>query len=270
MTKRLDGRIALVFGGGTGGTGIGNGKAASILMAREGAAIMVADINLDAAKETCQAIAQEGGRALPIACDVKKPADIAAVVKACTTEFGGIDILLNNVGVGGGGLGLFAHEEDKWDEVFAINVRSVFTAARHTVPIMLERGGGRIVNISSTAGQRIIGGSISPAYAASKAAVIMLTRTIAIEFAPKGVRCNCVVPGSIDTPHASGAIRRSMAPEDAERIIAKRRAISPTGDQGTAWDIGNAVLYLVIPESGFVNGAELVVDGGYTWTTPPW
>jgi NAD(P)-dependent dehydrogenase (short-subunit alcohol dehydrogenase family) len=270
MGGRLDKQTALVFGGGTTAGGIGNGKAAAILMAREGAAIMVADIDLAAAEETCRLIKQEGGCASPIACDVKQPADIAAVVHACSTHFGGIDVLLNNVGVGARGPGLFAHEEDVWDHVFAINVRSVFTAARYTVPVMLKRGGGRIVNISSTAGLRIIGGAISPAYAASKAAVIQLTRTLAIEFAAKDIRCNCVVPGSMDTPHASAAIRGSHSPDNAERIIERRRAVSPTGAQGTAWDIGHAVLYLASPESAFVNGVALVVDGGYIWTTPPW
>jgi NAD(P)-dependent dehydrogenase (short-subunit alcohol dehydrogenase family) len=135
---------------------------------------------------------------------------------------------------------------------------------------MLERGGGKIVNVSSTAGLRIMGGSISHAYGASKAAVLHLTRTLALEFADRGIRCNSVVPGMIDTPHASAAIRRARGDEAAERAIAARHAASPTGAQGTPWDIAHAVLYLASDESSYVNGADLVVDGGLTWSTPRW
>jgi NAD(P)-dependent dehydrogenase (short-subunit alcohol dehydrogenase family) len=270
MAGRLSSQTALVFGGGSSAPGWGNGKAAAVLMASEGASVMVADIELAAAEETCRIIDQQGGRAWPIACDVRQASEIAVAVQACVAQFGGINILLNNVGVSGPGQGLFAHEEDAWDQVFATNVRSVFTAARHTVPIMLARGGGRIVNVSSTAGLRIMGGTISHAYAASKAAVIQLTRIIALEFARQGIRCNCVVPGMIDTPHASAAIRRSRSGEETERLLARRHAVSPTGAQGTASDIAQAVLYLASAESAYVNGTALVVDGGYIWTTPPW
>jgi NAD(P)-dependent dehydrogenase (short-subunit alcohol dehydrogenase family) len=270
MTGRLEGRVALVIGGGAAGPGWGNGKAAAVLMAREGARVVVADVDLVAAEETCEAIREEGGQALAVRCDAGRTDDLAHAVAACPEAFGKLDILLNNVGIAGGGVGLFAHDEAVWDRVFAVNVRSIFTAARQAVPLMLEQGYGRIVNVSSTAGLRIMGGSISHAYAASKAAVLHLTRTLALEFADRGVRCNCVVPGMIDTPHASVALRRARGEAEAERLIQRRHAVSPTGAQGSPWDIAHAVLYLVSEEAGYVNGASLVVDGGFTWDTPHW
>jgi NAD(P)-dependent dehydrogenase (short-subunit alcohol dehydrogenase family) len=270
MVGRLDQRVALVIGGGAAGPGWGNGKAAAVLMAREGARVAVADRDLAAAEETCRLIAEEGGEAIAVACDAGRAEDLAQAVKSCADSFGQLDILLNNVGISGGGSGLFAHDEAVWDQVFAVNVRSIFTAARHAVPLMVERGYGRIVNVSSTAGLRVMGGAISHAYGASKAAVIQLTRTLALEFADRGVRCNCVVPGMIDTPHASGALRRVYGDDKAEQVISRRHAVSPTGAQGTPWDIAHAVLYLASPEAAYVNGASLVVDGGLTWDTPHW
>jgi len=266
---RVANRNALVFGGGVAGDGMGNGKAASLLLAREGAQVAVADLLLERAQDTCAAIEAEGGRAIAVAADVSDPAAVAAAVAAADAAFGGVDILVNNVGVGAGS-GLFAHEEADWDRVFAVNVRGVFTAARLTVPLMLKAGYGRIVNIASTAALRTTNGMPSYAYAASKGAVIQLTRSLAIEFAGRGVRANCVAPGMIDTPHAASAFRSRMSPEEADRIIAARSRTSPTGRQGSPWDIANAVLFLAENAVDYVNGATLVVDGGFTLTTPPW
>jgi NAD(P)-dependent dehydrogenase (short-subunit alcohol dehydrogenase family) len=270
MGSRLAGRIALVMGGGAVGEGWGNGKASAVLMAREGAKVAVADVNLEAARETCAIIEAEGGDALALACDVGEPDQVECAVRACAETFGGLDVLMNNVGVSGSGNGLFAYDETVWDRVFRINTRGVFTACRFAVPVMLERGYGRIVNVSSTAGMRVMGGNYNHAYAASKAAVIHFTRTLALEFSRQGLRCNCVVPGMIDTPHASGAIRRVRPPEEAEAIIRRRHEASPTGAQGTAWDVANAALYLASEEAEYVNGTALVVDGGYIWSTPVW
>lgn len=154
--------------------------------------------------------------------------------------------------------------------MFAINLRAVFTACRHVVPLMLDRGYGRIINVSSTSSLRITNGKGPYAYAASKAAVTQLTQSLALEFAAHAIRANCVVPGMIDTPHASGAFRRSMPPDDADRILAARTRTSPTGAQGSPWDIAQSVLFLAEEAVGYVNGVALVVDGGFTLATPPW
>jgi NAD(P)-dependent dehydrogenase (short-subunit alcohol dehydrogenase family) len=269
MAARLSGKIALVFGGGVAGAGLGNGKAAAQLMAREGAQVVVADVNRDAAEQTCAAIAVEGGTAIPVSCNVAEPQQVLSAVQRCVSHFGRLDILLNNVGIGASP-GLLSHDEEAWDHVFAVNVRGVYSATRHAVPEMLKNGYGRIINISSTAALRTSNGIASHAYAASKAAVIQFTRTVALEFASRGIRSNCVVPGMIDTPHASDALRRALPADQAERMIAARHAASPTGAQGTPWDVAHAVVYLASDESAYVNGAALVVDGGFTLATPAW
>ncbi|MBV9510897.1 MAG: SDR family oxidoreductase [Caulobacteraceae bacterium] len=271
MAGRLAGKVALVFGGGASAEGWGNGKASAVLMAREGARVMVADVNPAAAADTVRLIAEEGGEAENIACDVGETADIVAAVDACHARFGALHVLLNNVGTGGGpGTGLFGQTEAHLDKAFAVNVRSVFTAAKRAVPIMVEQGDGRIVNVASTAGLRIMSNSFGHAYALTKAAVIHLTRTIGLEFASQGVRCNSVTPGMIDTPYASSGIRSNLGDAEAERVLQRRHAVSPTGAQGSPWDIAHAVLFLASDESRYVNAANLVVDGGFTWSTPIW
>jgi NAD(P)-dependent dehydrogenase (short-subunit alcohol dehydrogenase family) len=272
MTRdgRVAGRSAIVFGGGVAGDGLGNGRAIALLLAREGAAVAVADIALDRAEETCAAIRAEGGTAIALCSDVADPATVAAAAAQTKEAFGGIDILVNNVGIGGPGPGLFAHEEADWDRVFAVNTRGVFTTARLVVPIMLEQGYGRIVTVSSTAAMRTTNGHPAHAYGASKAAVIQLTQSIALEFAGRGIRANCVVPGMIDTPHAAQAFRGRLPAEEAERIIAARTRTSPTGRQGSPWDIAQSVLFLAEDAVDFVNGLALVVDGGFTLATPTW
>jgi NAD(P)-dependent dehydrogenase (short-subunit alcohol dehydrogenase family) len=266
---RVAGRRALVFGGGVAGGELGNGKAACLLLAREGAHVAVADLVMERAIDTCDAIRAEGGVAVPLACDVADPASITAAVSAAKEALAGIDILVNNVGIGAGA-GLLAHDEEAWDRVFAVNVRSIFTAARQVVPIMLEQGYGRIVNVSSTAALRITNSNPSYAYSASKAAVIQLSQSLALEFGARGIRANCVVPGMIDTPHASAAFRSRLPAEEADRIIAARTRTSPTGAQGSPWDIANSILFLCEDAVGFINGEALVVDGGFTLATPSW
>jgi len=266
---RVAGRTAIIFGGGVAGDGMGNGKATALILAREGARIAVADIVQERARETCAAIEAEGGTAVALACDVADPAMVADAVSRAKSRFGGIDILVNNVGIGAGA-GLFAHEEADWDRVFAVNVRGAFTTARHIVPLMLQAGYGRVVNIASTAALRTTNGMPSYAYAASKAALIQFTQALALEFANRGIRANAVVPGMIDTPHASAAFRSRLPAEEADRIIAARSGTSPTGGQGSPWDVAHSVLFLAEEAVGYVNGAALIVDGGFTLATPSW
>lgn len=267
---RLAGRSAIVFGAGVAGAGMGNGKATALLLAREGARVAVVDLTLDRADDTRAAIEQEGGTAIALRADISDVADVGVAVAATADAFGGIDILVNNVGIGGAGPGLFGDDEAGWDRVFATNVRGMFTTARQVVPIMLRKNYGRIVNISSTAALRITNNNPPYAYGASKAAVIQLTQSLALEFASRGIRANCILPGMIDTPHASAAFRNRLSPEEADRIIAARTRTSPTGSQGSPWDIAHSVLFLAEEAVGFVNGAVLPVDGGFTLATPSW
>lgn len=266
---RVSGRKAIIFGGGVAGDGLGNGKATALLLAREGAEVAIVDIQLERAEETAAAIRAEGGLAHAFEADVANPETVASAVSAAHEALGSIDILINNVGIHGPGAGLFAYGEDDWDKVFAVNARGTFTTCRQVIPHMLTKGYGRIVNISSSSALRT--SSRPPyAYAASKAAVIQLTQSLAIEFASRGIRANCVVPGMINTPHANDAFYRAMAVEEAERVLAARTKTSPTGTQGSPWDIAQSVLFLSDEAISYVNGASLVVDGGFTLTTPSW
>jgi NAD(P)-dependent dehydrogenase (short-subunit alcohol dehydrogenase family) len=266
---RVSGRKAIIFGGGVSGDGLGNGKATALLLAREGAELAIVDVQLDRAEATAATIRAEGGQAHAFQSDVADPDTVTSAVAAAHEALGAIDILVNNVGIHGPGAGLFAYGEDDWDKVFAVNTRGTFTTCRHVIPHMLAKGYGRIVNISSSSALRA--SSRPPyAYAASKAAVIQFTQSLAIEFASRGIRANCVVPGMINTPHANDAFHRAMAAEEAERVIAARTKTSPTGTQGSPWDIAQSVLFLSEEAVGYVNGASLVVDGGFTLTTPSW
>ena len=194
----LAGKVAIVTGAGVSRPGMGNGRATAILFAREGAQLVLADRNLSSCTETKDMIAAEGGHAIAVTADVADEADCARIVAAGSEAFGGIDILHNNVGISSHG-GALELDPAEWDRVFAVNVRSVFTMARAAIPAMLNRGGGRIINVSSIAAV-VAGGTPMLAYSVSKAAVLHLTRCIATEFAAQGIRCNGILPGLIDTP----------------------------------------------------------------------
>ncbi len=198
MPERLKEKIALVVGAGSIGPGWGNGKATAVAFAREGAKVFCADINLDAAKETAAIINKEGGEARAHKADVTKAAEVAAMVAACGSAYGRIDILDNNVGIAEVG-GVVEVSEQDWDRVMAVNLKSAFLAMKHVIPLMLESGGGSIINISSIAAIRYTGVPYSTYYA-SKAALSHLTRTTAVEYAPKKIRVNAILPGLMRTP----------------------------------------------------------------------
>ena len=197
--RRLENRVALVFGAGSIGPGWGNGKAAAVQYAREGARIVAIDIDPAAAEETRGIIAGEGGEAIALACDVTRRDQIDGVVSTAREHFGTIDILHNNVGLPAMGK-LAEITEDQWQLAMDVNLKSVLLCCQATVPTMLERGRGAIVNISSLAAIRYTGYPY-PAYYASKAAVNHLTVSIAMEFADRGIRANAIMPGVMDTPH---------------------------------------------------------------------
>lgn len=253
---RLEGKVAIVTGAGSRAEGIGNGRATAVLFAREGARVLLVDQNPDAAAETLAMIKAEGGEADVFAADVTSADQCRAMVERATSRWGRLDILDNNVGIGGGGSVVAVSEED-WDRVMTVNVKTMMLTGKFAVPAMIASGGGAIINISSISALRPRG--LTP-YSASKGAVIALTRAMAVDHAPDGIRVNCIAPGPVYTPMVSSG---GMSAELRER----RRTASPLKIEGTGWDIGYAALFLASDEARYITGQTLVVDGGVTVTS---
>jgi NAD(P)-dependent dehydrogenase (short-subunit alcohol dehydrogenase family) len=261
MGKRLNNKVALITGAGSIGPGWGNGKATSVAFAREGAKVFGVDLNLAAAEETVGIIESEGSRALAHQADVTKPDEVRALVDACMDAFGRIDILINNVGIAKTG-GIVTTEEADWDRVTEVNQKSIYLMCQAVVPIMERQGKGAIVNIASIAAHRWTGINYA-SYYATKGAVVALTRGIALEYAAKGIRCNSVSPGLMNTPMVHHGLSGAYGKEgDLDNLVKQRDAQTPTGKMGTAWDTAYACLYLASDEAGYVNAHDLVVDGG--------
>ncbi len=253
---RLAGKVAIVTGAGSRAEGIGNGRAAAVLFAREGARVLLVDQSIEAAKATLAMIRAEGGEAAAFAADVTRSADCRTMVAEAVRRWGRLDILDNNVGIGGPGT-VVEVDEAEWEKVMRVNVTGMMLASKHAIPPMAANGGGAIVNISSISALRPRG--LTP-YSASKGAVIALTRAMAVDHARQGIRVNCVAPGPVYTPMVYGA---GMSEELRER----RRRASPLGIEGTGWDVGHAVLFLVSDEARYITGVVLPVDGGVTLTS---
>jgi len=253
---RLEGKVAIVTGAGSRAPGIGNGRATAVLFAREGARVLLVDQNRAAAEETLAMIRAEGGEAAVCVADVTRAEDCRAMVEEAVRRWGKLDILDNNVGIGMGGSVVEVSEED-WDRVMAVNVKSMMLASKYAVPAMAAGGGGAIINIASISALRPRG--LTP-YSASKGAVIALTRAMAIDHAPQGIRVNCIAPGPVYTPmvYAGGM---------SEELRERRRRASPLGIEGTGWDVGYAALFLASDEARYITGQVLVVDGGVTLTS---
>lgn len=263
---RLTHKIALITGAGSIGPGWGNGKATAVLFAREGAKVFAVDRNLAAAEETCAIIRSEGGEAIAWAADVSEDAAVQAMVAECIARFGRIDILHNNVGIVETG-GPIELSEARWDRAMDVNAKSVLLTCKHVLPHMVAQGKGAIVNIASVGGLRWIGVPYI-AYAASKAAVIQMTQSIALQYARQGIRCNCVAPGYIDTPLVHQSLANSYDAEaDRQRVTEARNRLCPTGQQGDAWDVAYAALFLASDEAKYVTAHTLVVDGGLSAST---
>jgi NAD(P)-dependent dehydrogenase (short-subunit alcohol dehydrogenase family) len=266
---RLAGKIAIIIGAGSIGPGWGNGKATALRFAREGAVVVCADRRRDAAEETVALITAEGGSAWGFACDWTRTEDLAALVEATLARHGRIDILDNNVGIAETG-GVVELEEASWDRVFDVNLKGAYLAMKHVIPVMLrqfeaEGRGGSIINISSIASVRYTGIPYVT-YNASKAALNMLTKSTAVEYAARGIRVNAVLPGLMKTPmveHSAG-LASAYAGGDIEAMWKKRDAQVPMGHMGDAWDVANAALFLASDEARYVTGLEMLVDGGIT------
>lgn len=249
---RLSGRRIIVIGAGQRpipdeNPPVGNGRAMSILFAREGAALACVDISSEALAATCQAVAAEGGTAFGELADVRQADTLEPLVERCVERLGGLDGLVLNVGISKA-LPIARQNAADWDEEYAVNVRSHMLIARAALPRMAP--GGSIVLVSSLASQRAAGRN--PAYESSKAAQVALARSIAAAGEPMGIRCNSLLPGLMDTPMGRDASRRRPS----------RAALVPFGRQGTGWEVAYAALFLVSHESSYVNGHALLVDGG--------
>ncbi|WP_291820556.1 SDR family oxidoreductase [Bosea sp. (in: a-proteobacteria)] len=260
MTKRLQDRIAIVFGAGSVGPGWGNGKATAALFAREGAHVACVDVDMGAAQETVSIIVREGGSARAHVCDATDSSQVAAVVADVVADHGRIDVLHNNVGYAGMG-GPIELEEASWHRTLDLNVTTCFLAAKHVLPHMLAQKRGAIVNVSSVAAIRYLGYPY-PAYHAAKAAVNSFTMGLALQYARDGIRVNAIMPGLMNTPLIHQQISDQYA--TADEMIAARDAASPTGKMGTAWDIARAALFLASDEAEYITGVCLPVDGGLT------
>lgn len=262
MGDRLKQKTALVTGAGSVGPGWGNGKAIATLFAREGARVFALDVNLAAAEETRKIIANEGGECVVFQADVTQSEQVQAAVAACVRSFGRVDILVNNVGIVevGGPLEL---SEEKWDHVINVNLKSMFLTCKYALPQMLKQGGGAIVNISSVAAIRFTGYP-SASYNASKGAINQFTQNIAVQYADKGIRANCVLPGLMNTPMIVEPLKRFYSEGDVEKMIQIRDAQVPMKKMGDAWDTAYAALFLASDEARYITGAQLVVDGGLT------
>ncbi len=265
MSGRLAGKVAIITGAGCVGPGWGNGRAAAVLFAREGAQVFAVDVQADTMEETiarASAEAAHGGGIRTHLADVTDAAQVSAMVAACVAACGRVDIVINNVGGSARG-GPVALSEESWDRQIDFNLKSVFLTCKHVIPVMEASGGGAIVNTASTSGLRWTG-SAQVGYAASKAGVIQFGRVTAVEYAPKRIRVNTVVPGQMHTPMVEARLAGQRAGGDVEALLQSRIARIPLGFMGDGRDTANAALFLASDEARFITGTEIVVDGGMT------
>jgi len=260
MSGRLSGKIAIVVGAGqTPGDTIGNGRATAILFAREGATVVAVDRDAASAEETAAMIAAEGGVASAWRADATREVECRALMEHCVAAHGRIDVLHNNVGIGGGDAGPAHVDEDAWDRIMAVNLKSVVLPCKHVLPVMRGQRSGAIVNVSSIAA---VCATPIVAYKASKAAVNAYTQSLAIGNAKHGIRANVVMPGLIDTPMAIEGISRALGIPKDELVRARDAQVPLGAKMGTAWDVAHAALFLASDEARFITGAVLPVDGG--------
>jgi NAD(P)-dependent dehydrogenase (short-subunit alcohol dehydrogenase family) len=255
---RLKGKVAIITGGGG-----GVGRASATSFAREGAKILVADVNRAAAERVAVEVKSAGGDAEAYQVDVAVEAEVEAMVAHAEKRFGLVNVMFNNAGIfDDGDVSVLDTAEEVWDRVLAVNVKGVAFGCKHGIPALLRAGGGSVINTSSLVA--LMGAAVSQcAYTASKGAVLSLTREIAVEFARRNVRANALCPGPLNTPLIAGLFKNEQAKQ-------RRLVHIPVGRLGESTEIANAALFLASDESSFVNGAQFVVDGGITaaYVTP--
>ena len=259
----LEGKVALVTGCGSQSAGWGNGKAIAVTFARRGAAIYGVDMNREAAEETRRIVEGEGGTFVVGTGDVTDKATVDALVADCVARLGRIDVLVNNVGHSLPGDPATMTEE-AWDSQIDVNLKSAFLCCKAVLPRMEAQGKGAIVSIASTAAIRYTG-KPQAGYAAAKAGLVQFSRVVAIDYARRGVRLNCVLPGLMDTPLVEKVARDFASGEtgmDRDAFYRRRHEQVPMGRMGEAWDVANAALFLASDESKYITGTEILVDGG--------
>ena len=257
---RLTGKVAVITGAGCVAPGWGNGRAASVLFAREGATVVGTDINLDAMEETANLLRETDAEHHLARCDVTDSASIENLVEDVLSRYGRIDVLVNNVGGSAKG-GAVEMSEELWLKQLNYNLTSVFLMCKHVLPVMKAQNGGSIVNTASTSGIRWTGAA-QVGYAAAKAGVIQFSRVTAVEYAPFNIRVNTVVPGQMHTPMVEARLASQRAGGDVSALLAQRQSRIPLPFMGDGRDTANAALFRASDEARFVTGTELVVDGG--------
>lgn len=259
---RVEGKTAIVTGAGsTPGPGVGTGRASAVVLAREGASVLLADIHLDRAEETLRMIEAEGGTATTFAGDMTNSGDCQAMVEVVLHTFGRLDILVNNIGAAIAGNVVDTSEED-WDRILDVSLRTAFLASKAAVPAMAARGGGAIVNVGSISGFR---GGNYVGYSAAKGGMHALTVDMAFSHGRQGIRVNAVAPGHITTPLLYSVTGHTAETDFRQRLAAASNLL---GTEGTAWDVASAVTFLASDEARWITGATLPVDAGVMAVTP--
>ena len=258
---RLEGKVAIVTGAGATGSGdfVGIGQAISILFARNGAKVLLVDRNEENVEATLATIKEEGGDASLFVGDVTSNENCQGMVQAALSHYGKVNVLINNVGISGPG-SVTDVDEDFWDTVMHVNLKSVMLTSKYAIPAMIEDGGGSIVNPSSIVGLRAGSGRPSHPYAASKGGIIGLSNSMAVHYGRDNIRVNCIAPGHVRSP--------MVARHSTEEMLNLRRRAGPLGTDGTPWDVALAAQFLASDEARWISGVTLPVDAGLLAATP--
>ena len=250
MPGMLSDKVSLITGAGS-----GIGRASAIAFAREGARVVVSDVNAEGGEETVSRISEIGGQAIFVPADVSRAGDVETLVQSTVQQFGRLDCAFNNAGISGGQVRIHEYSEEDWERVIDINLKGVWLCLKYEIIQMLEQGGGAIVNTASTMG--LVGGAGSASYGASKHGVVGLTKNAAVDYAQAGIRVNAVCPGHIRTPMTEQGTL--LVPGNEERIIARH----PIGRLGAPEEIAETVVWLCSDAASFVTGHAMAVDGGF-------
>lgn len=261
MNNSMLNKAIIVTGAGAIAEGWSNGRAAAVLYARQGGRVLAVDRDVASAERTRAIILEEGGICEVFTGDVTNSADMRRMVEAAQDHFGTLDVLHNNVGIAETG-GPVEASEESWNRLVAVNQTSLFLTCKYALPVMEAKKSGAIVNIASIASNRWLGFPYV-GYSATKGAMIAFTENVAVQYAPLGIRANCVSPGFMNTPMVSSSLTQAYGGE-TQTMLDKRHAQCPMGFMGDAWDVASAAVFLASDAARYITGVNLVVDGGLT------